>query len=77
MSIDWKQEAKLLERQDGGSELYVEFAEIGRGPLFDLVRKVAGMDPAGRARLVIDAGGSGMFGQVEILSLAAHPEFPQ
>lgn len=76
MAIDWKQDAKLLERQDGGSELYVEFAELGRGSLVDLVTRVIALEPAERARLVIDAGVLGMFSQAEILGLSAHPEFP-
>lgn len=76
VSIDWNSEAKLLERQDGGSELYVEFRELATASLVELVAKVVEMDPAVRARMVIDAGSAGMFNQTEILKLAGRADFP-
>lgn len=77
MVIDWNSEAKLVERQDGGSDLYVEFRELDRAPLVDLVGRVVEMPAAVRARMVIDAGEAGMFGQAEIMALAERRDFPR
>jgi hypothetical protein len=76
VAIDWNGVAKLLERQDGGSELYVEFRELSVAPLVELVGRVVEMDPAERARMVIDAGSAGMFSQAEIFALAGRADFP-
>lgn len=71
----WSQQSKLLERQDEGSELYVEFRELARGPLIDLVRKVVAMAPAERARIIIDAGNEGMLNQAEIIALTGRDDY--
>jgi hypothetical protein len=68
--LDWNAEATLHERDDEGSELHYNFTEISKGPLRDIVAKVAAMDSAQRARLVIAVAGGQSLGVNEILGLA-------
>jgi hypothetical protein len=74
--IDWNAPAKLIERQDAGSDLYFDFNQLSEGALVDLVRAVVAKPAADRARLVIDAGGVGTFNIGDILALAAREDFP-
>ncbi len=74
--IDWNAPAKLMERDDAGSEMFYEFRDIASGPLDTLVIQVTAMDAISRARMVIDAGAAGTFGVEQILELAARPDFP-
>jgi hypothetical protein len=75
-AIDWMMPAKLLERQDGGSDMYFDFTQLNEGALAPLVRTVAGLPSEQRARIVIDAGPLGTLGLTEILALAEREDFP-
>jgi hypothetical protein len=68
--IDWDAEATLHERDDAGSELHYNFAELRTGPLRDIVAQVAAMDSARRARLVVAVAGGQSLGVSEVLALA-------
>lgn len=74
--VDWSAQAKLLERQDGGSDLYYEFTQLRGAPLSELVADVAAMPAADRARMVIDAGPGGTLNVGDILALAARDDYP-
>lgn len=74
--MDWLKPAKLLERQDEGSEMFFEFRELGSDTLYALVSRVVAMPAAERARMVIDAGTAGTFNVGEIVALAARQDFP-
>lgn len=74
--MDWSKHAKLIERQDGGSEMFFEFRELESGTLQALVARVAAMPAPERARMVIDAGTAGTFNVGEIVALAARNDFP-
>jgi hypothetical protein len=74
--IDWDAPAKLLQRDDTGSEMFYEFREVSAGSLADLVADVAAQGAHGRARMVIDAGAFGTFGVDQILGLAGREDFP-
>lgn len=73
---DWNAPAKLIERDDSGSELTYDFHERAVGTLGELVGKVAAMSAHERARLVIDAGAQGTINVVQIIELAARDDFP-
>ena len=73
--IDWTVPATLHERDDGGSDLHYDFRTIAKGPLNELVRQVAGLPAAERARLVIDSGG-GTLNVGEIMALAQREDLP-
>jgi hypothetical protein len=74
--IDWNTSAKLLERDDAGSEMFYEFKEINAATLAALVAHVSALDTASRARMVIDAGAAGTFAVDQILELAGRVDFP-
>ena len=74
-NIDWTASATLHERDDGGSDLHYDFRTIAKGPLSELVRRVAGLPVAERARLVIDSG-SGTLNVGEIMALAQREDLP-
>lgn len=76
-SPDWSAMARLYERDDSGSEMYYEFRELGTGTLAALVRQVAALPPAERARLVIDRGVAGTINIGDIMALAARADLPQ
>jgi hypothetical protein len=76
MGFHWNAPALLIERCDDGSDLQFEFRTIREGTLAELVRDVVAMDPAARARLVIDARGEGIFNVGDILALSQRPSFP-
>ncbi len=75
-AIDWAAPAKLMERCDGGSDLYYEFTDLRSAPLGLLVAEVVAMPAPERARLVIDAGAAGMLNIGDILTLSARDDFP-
>ncbi|MFM9852801.1 MAG: hypothetical protein ACKVOJ_08370 [Sphingomonadaceae bacterium] len=75
-AIDWTVPAKLLARDDAGSEMFYEFRDVGSGSLAALVAKVMAMDAQDRARVVIDAGAVGTFNIGQIVELAARGDFP-
>jgi hypothetical protein len=74
--IDWNAPAKLIERDDAGSEMFYEFKHVNDGPLSALVAQVAALDAMTSARMVIDAGAIGMFAVGQILELSQRADFP-
>lgn len=77
MSIpDWNAAATLHARDDGGSEMQYNFTVLATGTLGELVRRVATMPSAERARVVIDVAGGKSLNVSEILALAAQEELP-
>jgi hypothetical protein len=75
--IDWNTPAKLLERDDAGSELFYEFKEVSAASLAALISHVSALDTASRARMVIDAGAAGTFAEDQILEMAERGDFPK
>ena len=53
-AIDWAAPATLTERDDSGSDLHYHFRKLREGALGELVRAVAEMPVAERARLVLE-----------------------
>ncbi len=74
--VDWSVAAKLIERDDAGSELAYDFHERATGTLASLVTQVVAMDATARARMLIDAGSVGMLTVGQILDLSARGDFP-
>lgn len=68
---DWDAQATLHERDDGGSELQYNFAVLAKGSLRAMVAHVVAMEPAQRARVVIEVAGGKSMGLGDILELAA------
>jgi hypothetical protein len=75
-AIDWAAEAKLLERDDSGSDWDVDFKPVATAALSTLVAKVVAMTPADRARVIIDRGPAGTIAYADIMALAARADFP-
>ena len=76
ISLDWSIPAKLIERDDSGSELAFDFCERKSGTLAELVATVVAMNVRDRARMIIDAGPQGMMTIAQILALATRTDFP-
>ena len=74
-TIDWTAPATLHERDDGGSDLHYDFRTVATGSLGELVRRVADLPAAARARLVIDGGGNTL-NVGEIMALAQREDLP-
>lgn len=75
-TIDWQAPATMLERDDSGSDRDIDFRTIASGPLATLVAQVLAMQPAERARIVIDRGIAGTIAFNDIMALAARNDFP-
>jgi len=75
-AMDWNAAATLHERDDGGSEMHYNFRELRRASLAELVRTVAAMPAADRARLVIDVAGGSTINMTQIMELAVRPDLP-
>ena len=75
-AIDWNAPATLTERDDGGSDLHYHFRKLRDGPLAELVREVAAMPAATRARLVLEMAGGKTLNVGEIISLAGREDLP-
>jgi hypothetical protein len=73
--MKWDAPARLLEREDGGSDMYVEFKERGAGALNALIAQVISLPATERARLVIDAGAQGMFNNADIIALSESADY--
>lgn len=73
-AVDWNAAATLHERDDDGSEMHFNFREVKKGRLGELVREVAAMPAADRARLVIDVVGGGTMNVGQIMDLAARED---
>ena len=74
-AIDWNAPATLLERDDSGSDLHYDFKTVASGTLGELVRQVAALASAERARLVIDSGNTS-FNVGQIMDLASRDDLP-
>jgi hypothetical protein len=66
----------LHERDDGGSDMHFSFRTVRTATLGSLVREVAAMPAAARARLVIDISGGTTLNVGEILALAQREDMP-
>jgi hypothetical protein len=75
-AIDWNAVATLHERDDSGSDLHYHFKTIRTASLGELVREVASMTSAARARLVIEMSGGKSLNVGEILALAQRGDLP-
>ena len=75
-TVDWHAPATLHERDDAGSDMHFHFRTVDAGTLGALVRKVAALPTAERARLVIDVAGGSTFNVGEILTLAQREDLP-
>ena len=75
-AIDWNVPATLTERDDSGSDLHYHFRKLRDGTLGELVRAVAAMPVAERARLVLEAPGGKTLNVGEILALAQREDLP-
>jgi hypothetical protein len=73
---DWNAPAKLIERDDSGSEMTYDFHERAAGTLGELVARVVAMTAHERARMVIDAGAQGTINVGQIIEMAARDDFP-
>lgn len=74
--IDWNARATVHERDDGGSDRFVDFRTLATGTLAEMVRFVSGMPVEERARVVLDAEGHATMTVSQIAALAARPDFP-
>jgi hypothetical protein len=74
--IDWNAPATLTERDDSGSDLHYHFRTVSKGSLGELVRSVAVMPAADRARLVLEVAGGKTLNIGEILALAQREDLP-
>lgn len=74
--IDWQATATMLERDDSGSDRDIDFRIVAKAPLAVLVAQVMAMQPAERARIVIDRGVAGTIAFNDIVALAARSDFP-
>ena len=75
-AIDWNAPATLHDRDDSGSDLHYHFRTVRDGPLGELVREVAAMEPAARARMVIGIAAGKTLNVGEIMALAQHEDRP-
>lgn len=75
-ALDWNAPARLLEREDGGSDMYVDFKERGAGLLCALIAQVTILPATERARMVIDAGVQGLFNVSGIMALSERADYP-
>lgn len=74
--MDWNANVTVHERDDAGSDMYFEFKTVNKGPLGAMVRHIAGLPAADRARLVIDLGPDGTINMTQIMALATRADFP-
>ncbi len=75
-TVDWDASATLQERDDAGSDMHFHFRTVRQGTLGALVREVAALPTAERARVVIDVAGGSTLGVGEILTLARREDLP-
>ena len=74
--IDWGAHVVVHCRSDGGSELDFNFDKLDEGPLSAMVRRVAAMSGAERARIIFDVSGRGNLDIGQVMALAARPDLP-
>lgn len=76
-SVNWNAASELHERDDAGSDMFVEFKTLKRGPLAELIDYVVGLPTDQKARLVIDASGIGSLNIHDITNLSKRADFPK
>lgn len=76
-AVNWGATAQLHERDDAGSDMFVEFKTLRSGTLSELVSYVMTLPSDQKARLVIDASGVGSLNINDITNLAARADFPK
>ncbi|AUW58686.1 hypothetical protein C1T17_11845 [Sphingobium sp. SCG-1] len=75
-TINWNAVSQLHERDDAGSDMFVEFKTLMNGTLGELIAYVMTLPTDQKARLVIDASGVGSLNIHDITNLAKRPDFP-
>ena len=75
--VNWDANAVVHSRSDGGSELDFNFDKLAEGPLAAMVRLVAAMPSAERARVIFDVTGRGNLDIGQVMALAALPDLPK
>ena len=75
-TVDWSAPATLQERDDAGSDMHFHFRTVRQSTLGALVREVAALPIAERARVVIDVAGGSTLSVGEILTLAQREDLP-
>ncbi len=75
-AVNWSAPAELHERDDAGSDMFVEFKTLKTGPLGALIAHVMTLPTDQKARLVIDASGVGSLNIHDITVLANREDFP-
>jgi hypothetical protein len=75
-AVDWQAKATLQQRDDAGSDMFVQFDTIGQGTLAEMVARVMAMPPHDRARVVLDVAGRGMLDVGQIGDLSRRADFP-
>jgi hypothetical protein len=74
--VDWSAKAVVHSRSDGGSDMDVNFDRLREGPLDEMVRSVAILPAAERARIIMDVEGRGNLDIGQIMTLAAQLDAP-
>jgi len=75
-AVNWSANAQLHERDDAGSDMFVEFKTLKSGTLSELISYVMILPSDQKARLVIDAIGVGSLNVHDINNLATRADFP-
>jgi hypothetical protein len=76
IDVNWDAHAVVHGRADSGSELDFNFDTLAEGPLSEMVRVVAEMPSAERARVIFDVAGRGNLDIGQVMALAARPDLP-
>lgn len=75
-AVDWQAKATLQQRDDAGSDMFVQFDTLGEGTLAEMVARVMAMSPQDRARIVLDVSGRGMLDVGQVTELSRRSDFP-
>lgn len=76
-AVDWQARTVLQQRDDAGSDMFVQFETLGEGSLADMVARVMAMPLQDRARIVLDVAGRGMLDVGQVTELSRRTDFPQ
>lgn len=74
--MDWDAPATVHERDDCGSDRNVDFHELAKGTLAEMVRFVCGIPAEERARVVLDSAGRQTMTVGEAMALSEREDFP-
>lgn len=75
-TVNWNAASQLHERDDAGSDMFVEFKTLKNGTLGELVAHVMTLPTDQKARVVIDASGVGSLNIHDITDLSNRSDFP-